>query len=514
MDNRDTEATWQYHNDTKHSYWSVRTTAHYLDWANRPLPFKIYPEIEPIALGSGLTQTGVPALAAIAARDVYAGSENSPDLARIKSLLYYSAGVTKKKVFPGGEIFFRAAACAGALYPIETYLVCGELNGLEAGVYHFNPGDFALRRLRAGDYRGFLAGASGSDPDVVAAPAVLVFSAITWRSSWKYRDRSYRYHYWDNGMMLANALAVSAAHRLPARVVMGFVDRGVNLLIGTDGQNELALSLLTLGRGDRAPAASPNVEVLELKTIPLSHLQVDYPSIRAMHAASSLSSENEVVAWRAWEDIHRAEPESAGPVFPLAEIDEGRLPGESIESVIQRRGSTRRFARKPITFATLSAILEFSTRGIPFDFSPGRSRINDIYVIATRVDGLEPGAYVFRGDTREIEQLRAGDFSERAAYLSLDQDLGGDGGATLFFMADLDPVLKSLGNRAYRAVQMEAGIIGGKAYLAAYALGIGATGLTFYDDDVTGFFSPHSKDKSCIFETAIGVPGKDLGSGV
>ena len=66
----------------------------------------------------------------------------------------------------------------------------------------------------------------------------------------------------------------------------------------------------------------------------------------------------------------------------------------------------------------------------------------------------------------------------------------------------------SSGNRGYRAVQLEAGAIGGKMYLAAYAQRLGATGLTFFDDDVINFFSPHAKGKSAIFLLAIGKPLK------
>ncbi len=62
----------------------------------------------------------------------------------------------------------------------------------------------------------------------------------------------------------------------------------------------------------------------------------------------------------------------------------------------------------------------------------------------------------------------------------------------------------STGNRGYRALQLEAGILGGKLYLAAYAQRLGATGLTFHDDDVTNFFSPHAKSKSAIFLVALG----------
>ena len=139
---------------------------------------------------------------------------------------------------------------------------------------------------------------------------------------------------------------------------------------------------------------------------------------------------------------------------------------------------------------------------------PTGAWLNDLYILANRIDGLEPGAYLFRRDEKALELIKGGDFSERASYLTLEQSLGGDASATFFFMADLDRLLEKFGNRGYRAAQMEAGIIGGKLYIAAYCLGRGATGLTFYDDDVTEFFSPHAAGKSCIFVTSVGIPGK------
>ena len=65
-------------------------------------------------------------------------------------------------------------------------------------------------------------------------------------------------------------------------------------------------------------------------------------------------------------------------------------------------------------------------------------------------------------------------------------------------------VLARFGNRGYRAAQLEAAIRGGRLYLGAYALGLGATGLTFFDDDVTAFFSPHAAGKSVMFLMAVG----------
>ena len=79
---------------------------------------------------------------------------------------------------------------------------------------------------------------------------------------------------------------------------------------------------------------------------------------------------------------------------------------------------------------------------------------------------------------------------------------------TSFFLADLRAVLERFGNRGYRALQLEAGILGGKLYLGAYAQRLGATGLTFFDDDVIRFFSPHAAGKSAIFLVAVGKSAK------
>jgi SagB-type dehydrogenase family enzyme len=509
--NRNTEAASRYHDLTKHSYWSIRASPHYLDWANKPSPFNIYPGIEPIPLPRALVQTLAPALEVVASTGVAFTGEKSPDLARLASILYYSAGVTKHKTYPGGELYFRAAACAGALYPTEVYVVCGDIDGLEAGVYHFNPGDFALRRLREGDLRGVLARASGSEPSVVSAPVTLVFTSISWRSTWKYRDRAYRYHFWDNGMILANSLAMAAAHELPAEVVMGFVEADVNKLLGIDGQQQLALSLLTLGHTDQSLPDGPAIEDLpeiNFEIVPISISPVDYPSIREAHAASSFTNYDEAREWRnATRDSGL--PAIEGEEFQLAPMPDDGMPADAIEDVIQRRGSTRRFARKAMPFADLSGIIDRATRGITTDFlKRDAAPLNDIYAIVNRVEDLPPGAYFYRRQDRAMELLKPGEFSAKAAYLTLEQDLGGDACVTFFLMTDLKPVLAAYGDRGYRAAQMEAGVIGGKMYLASYALKRGATGLTFFDDDVTDFFSPHACRKSCILVVSVGIPGK------
>jgi SagB-type dehydrogenase family enzyme len=355
-----------------------------------------------------------------------------------------------------------------------------------------------------------LSRASGAQQRVGSAAVTLVFTSISWRSTWKYRDRAYRYHFWDNGMILANALAMAQAHELPAEVVMGFVEVDVNKLIGIDGQQELALSLLALGHSNESlPDCKPIEELPDINfdVIPVSESPVDYSSIRAMHEESSLADADEAREWRGVTFNSVIAP-IEGETMPLVLGADRDLPMDSIEEVIQRRGSTRRFARMPMPFADLSTIIDRATRGFTADFlQDGRHRLNDIYAIVNRVEGLPPGAYFYRASERCLELLKRGEFSERAAYLTLGQDLGGDACVTFFFMSDLNAVLEAYGNRGYRASQMEAGIIGGKMYLASYAIKRGATGLTFFDDDVTEFFSPHAAGKSCMLVVSVGIPG-------
>jgi nitroreductase len=127
------------------------------------------------------------------------------------------------------------------------------------------------------------------------------------------------------------------------------------------------------------------------------------------------------------------------------------------------------------------------------------------YVIAHAVEGLAPGTYVLDAEHPALVPLRAGQFRAEAGWLGLGQELPADAAANVYWLVDLDAVLARQGAHGYRAAQLAAAIAGGRTYLAAYALGLGATGLTFFDDDVTAFFSPHAAGKAVMFLMAVGA---------
>ena len=522
MGNRDTASARDYHEATKHSPVSIRSGPHSLDWDNQPHPFKVYENLGSLRLEQHLGSSDTPALRAV--------SESAPEGPRevtrqeLGELLFLCAGVTRRRRYFGGEMLFRAAACTGALYHIDLYAVAGPLADLDAGVYHFAPDRFALTPLRAGDYRGALVEAAGGESAVAHAPAVLVLASTFWRNSWKYRARAYRHCFWDGGTVLANCLAAASARGIPARTVMGFADAAVNHLLGLDQDREAALCMVPLGRSGTAAAPSREAPPpLDLVVRPPSAHEVDYPPIREMHAASSLGSGVEVRRWReAGEQeagtgtggaagVHEAEIEDAGAVsaavreLPL-EVEYGAaLPAASLEQVVLRRGSTRRFSHESIAFTQLSNALHYATRGVAADVDPSGARpLNRLYLIVNHVDGLAPGAYVLDRGRGRLQLLREGRFRKEAGFLGLGQEIPADASVNVYFLADLDPVLRRYGNRGYRVAGMEAGIEAGRLYLAAYAQGLGASGLTFFDDEVTRFFSPHAAGRSVMFLMALG----------
>ena len=505
MDNWNTELALTYHEETNHSYESVYRDRHFLDWANQPRPFKHYPGLEAIPLPPDLPVTRMPALLALSLPGALTVPTPLLTLHDLAYVLFYAAGVTRRRYYRGpGEMLFRAAACTGALYHIDLYLSVGDMPGLQAGLYHFDPRDFALRQLRQGDYRRVLAEASGDNPALQDAPVIIIGSDTFWRNSWKYRARAYRHSFWDAGTVLANLLAAAHACTLPAHLTLGFADATVNALLDVDPDREVALFLIGLGAGAALPATTPPIESLHLAVAPLSPEEHDYPAIRIMHAASSLESPDDAAEWRGAAP-EAPLPPATGEMFPLCPDTAASQASAALEDVIRRRGSARRFSHQPLSLSQLSNVLVQATQPIPADcLATAGKRLNDLYLIVNAVDGLPSGAYVLHPELQALELLCAGDFRQQAGELALGQELAAEASVTVFCLCDVLPILDHFGNRGYRVAQLEGGILGGRMYLAAYAQGFGATGLTFFDDDVTTFFSPHAADKSVMFLIALG----------
>lgn len=453
-----TSALRLYHEATKHSPASIAQSAGRLDWPNKPLPFKIYTTLD-----------GIPP---------------PQDLARLCGL---SNGVLRWRRGPSGERYgFRAAPCTGALYHVELYLATAERSDLRAGLYHYGAHDHRLRRLREGDMRGALLRAAGDFPAISAAPLVLILTSTFWRNAWKYRERAYRHTFWDTGAVIANVLALAADAGEHASVVLGFADADADRIVGADGEHEATVTLVAIGSGAPAPAPASSLEELALPTEPLSPREVRYPLIEEAHRASGLRSAEDVSAWRAGADA-------------VTDRRPPRLAERRIEGVIHDRRSTRRFSGDAIGREQLEGILRAALAPIPSDGLA--ADVVEIFLIVNAVHGMARGAYRV-----DLTPIREGDLRDAAAELALGQELGATAAADLYFLADLGRVVARFGERGYRVAQLVGGIAGGRVELAATAMGLGATGLTFFDDEVTRFFEPAAAGRQVMHLAAVGAP--------
>jgi SagB-type dehydrogenase family enzyme len=226
---------------------------HILDWSNRPEPCKHYESplaIVPLPQPYSTEKTDLWQLLLHrrSRRSYEAGGTIKPE--HLSTLLWATQGITAGH----GEFLFRTAPSAGGLYPIETYLSIRAVEGLEPGIYHFRPQAFDLELVRRGDYSEKLAEAALGQAIVRKAHATFIWSAVTARSKWKYRQRAYRYLYLDAGHIAENLYLAGEALDLGVCGIGALFDDMVNELVGLDGFEETVVYMATVGRTGKGGA--------------------------------------------------------------------------------------------------------------------------------------------------------------------------------------------------------------------------------------------------------------------
>jgi SagB-type dehydrogenase family enzyme len=491
--------TWrEYHEATKHSVESLRRSAHSLDWANMPDPFRHYDGVPVLDLPADPPVPETPAL------DVLGGVRGATHAADgpafLSQLLFNSAAISASKRIPstGQKYALRVNPSSGNLHPTEFHFLARGLKGWPDGFYHYRPSSHMAEQRAVGDLT--LKGTRSS------APLVFVLTSIAWREAWKYRDRAYRYCLHDIGHAW-QALALAAR-------AVGCDSFAVGHLPDDDLARSCRLQddewpmLIVEVRGASVPVREPaDGEIVWYggHANQLSTATIAYSSIDGIHNATKLNSS-------AFPGISAAEPAPTGsgeitlPRPASATVSMTRTFGE----VARKRRSALNFlgGMQSMSLAQLSAILAVTTPPLCADFAG--ERFVQIYLYVHRVEGLQPGVYRFWPEHTELEPVKNGDQRVAAAGLSLGQDLAGNACVAFSMIGDLDRACRAHGDRGYRYVHFEAGAIGHRLYLAAEALGLGATGIgAFYDDEVHRYLNLAPEQGQVVYHFAIGYPVRD-----
>ncbi len=216
-----------------------------LDWSNQPKVYKTYPEARRIELPEPGPGKNMPLDTVLRRRKSVRRYADEP-MSRedLSYLLWASTGIVRKE--HGYE--FRTAPSAGALYPIETYLVVNRVEKLQQGVYHYAIQDHALEQIKVGVMGEELAMAALGQIMCATAPVVFVWTAVFPRSKWKYKQRGYRYVYLDAGHIGENLALAAVSLGLGSCQIGALFDDEVNEILGVDGIEESVLYMSVAGR--------------------------------------------------------------------------------------------------------------------------------------------------------------------------------------------------------------------------------------------------------------------------
>ncbi|MGP2658079.1 SagB family peptide dehydrogenase [Malaciobacter sp. WC5094] len=428
---------FKYHQETKHSYYSVRAFPNRLDWNNQPSTFKNYPkEYERIDINTNLDN---------------------------HNFLYLTAGINVKKVYPGVEYFLRINPSAGALYPNEIYFQARNEEGFEDGIYHFEVSSSSATLLyKLNKEEGIEA---NLNLDKSYNGFIFFISSIYFRSSWKYKNRAFRYCLLDAGHILGSLEASSYLYNKSFSILYDFDRNKINKLFNFDNK-EFFTSIVLCGK------------VFDELKKPLS---LNLPKVDGHKTNENNSDDifekNELIenAYKLSSKINNKIVQLGKPNFIYNK--------ELFKETIFKRRSIREFSNKSISKAQYESIINILNQIVSSDCD---EKI-DIFYVINRVENMPIGLY------KNKKLIKQGDFKSKAGYLCLEQDLGKSSAIT-FYLTSKD--------KNYQALYQKAGILGHRLYLACNYLKISCSGIgAYYDDEVCEFI-----DENCmvLYSLAIG----------
>jgi len=420
-----------YHSTTKHYYNSVRTNPNRLAWEDQPSTYKNYP-------------------AHYKKRKLDLEEEED-------NFLYHIAGLTAKKSYPSGEYYLRINPSAGALYPNELYFQARDVETIEDGVYHYEVLSSSLTLLQR------ITDDEGLEPYLGYKTAMkgylFLVSAVYYRSSWKYKNRAFRYCLLDAGHLLGS---IEASALLKSNVLeMRYdIDRAkLNLMFGFEDR-EWFLSGCSM-------------------SVPIEDQEVSPMEFSLPYVDGSRTFESNPLIEQAYHETMQLEScrsEVKAPKFTYQK--------EKLQETIFTRRSQRGFQEGAITKGQFNYIMEAIHQPVPSDCDEEVS----VYVVINRVLDMPLGLY------KEGKYIKHGDFARKAGYLSLEQYSLSMQGAVAFFLTSKA--------KNYQALYQKAGIIGHRLYVASLYMGLGCSGIgAYYDDEVNAFVE---NDEMVLYALAIG----------
>jgi SagB-type dehydrogenase family enzyme len=472
----------QYHRYT--SYDRHRMGGHALDWPNQPSVYKEYPELKVVPL-SAAAPVPEGLLSSIVLSDSGQRAPASISLEQLSQVFDLAYTLTARSLHPSGEFFYRSVPSAGALYPCELYVAARSILGLQDGLYHYTIGRRSLTQLRRGNHLEAVGPAARSEESWQGSLLMFFVTAIFFRSAWKYRARSYRYHLLDSGHLIESLVLALKTFRLPNEVTFDFEDKDINSFLGCDTEREVCLALVSVGCKDSSAAiAGKGAAALPQSVHSASRVagkEVAYPELQEIHLAGTrlVAPEGSLPAMV----LEAGKLSASWKLVPRCEAWPEKM---AFGEAVMRRRSQRNFIGESIAEEVFQAFMALLCvgDGAPGSLSQRQQQTIAPGFLADNVGGLAPGCYWVDRLLHSVGLTRSGALQARMAGICLDQEWLARANLHFFFATNLDLLEETWGPRGYRYAMMTAGRLGQRIYLAATCFGLGCCGIgAFYDSE-------------------------------
>jgi len=522
-----------YHQRTKHRPGAYARSAGYMDWANQPLPYRLYQDTDKIylPLGQGCNDSPASDLFQQSACSVAAIS-----LQNIASLLQNSLGLSAWKSYNGTEWALRINPSSGNLHPTECYLLLPELQSPAVGSselkkihsVHYNP------YLNCLEKRAVLTDSS-AEFLVEAKGFAIVLTSIAWREAWKYGERAYRYCQHDLGHALGALNIAANLNGWNVTVLDEFSNAKVDSLLGLNQSPQLAQEVEYVDCVCWVSAKPADLHKVKQwlnqlgdfnytgQANQLSQLHQDWPIINAVFKASHQLDFSFIS-----EEAKTSSGYAVNSEYVINCIKS--LPtDESAQGLIQQRRSAQSFDREASIISSELFLTQLQktlpTQSVPFSVLPQAAQVN-LLLFIHNVQGIDSGLYVWVRNTKHLQDLKSamhsnfewqqcypdkplyllkkGNYRRVAKALSCEQDIAADSAYSLGMLARFEESLDYSASQ-YPLLFWETGLIGQVLYLAAENDDLRATGIgCFFDDLVHDLLGLKDQQWQSLYHFTVG----------
>ena len=514
-----------YHNETKHHFNRYARSLGYMDWENQPNPFRIFQDCDTFHLPFKTNYQHQPH------QHLFFRNKNETrpfSFESISEMIENSMALSAWKQVHQDKWSLRINPSSGNLHPTESYWILPQLDGLNAGVYHYNPllHNLSCRCRYEKAHTESWKDHFGTDGFFVA------LSSIFWREAWKYGERAFRYCNHDIGHAIA-ALSFSAN-------LLGwslhYIDTTDHELAALLGFNQTQWHAEEKEKPDLLCWVTPNGKILKTRTCPHELLQIS--KTRTFYGIPNLLSDEhqqweiiEHVSLACQKEKHDLKNTHFPDVAPLM------LPAsaKTAQQLIQQRRSAVSFQQRKSTISydhfmgILSSTLPRDNMA-PFDCKPGTPQTHLLLFVHDVVD-LDSGLYLFLRSPDDLEPLKtlthkkflwkevhqklplylleSGDYRQEAQLLSCQQEIAGESAFSLGMLSHFETPITEHPHR-YKHLFWESGMIGQVLYLQAEAYGLRGTGIgCFFDDPVHELLGLKDQQYQILYHFTIGFPVDD-----